>query len=194
MDRRFLLASAATLLATPALAQSSSQRARTAQEQNGTAASNTPGANARTEAVPAAQFVRMAAMSDLFEIQSSRLAEQQAQSQAVKRFAQHMLRDHQKTTQELTSLVSRSSQQPSGFELPANLDSAHQQMMTQLQNARGQAFDQLFKQQQVSAHQEAVDLFRNYSQQGDNADLKRWAGAQLPTLQEHLRDAQAMRV
>jgi putative membrane protein len=37
-----------------------------------------------------------------------------------------------------------------------------------------------------------VDLFRNYAAAGDNAQLKQWAAATLPTLQEHLRLAQQL--
>jgi putative membrane protein len=42
------------------------------------------------------------------------------------------------------------------------------------------------------AHQQAVDMFRNYSRSGDNDRLKQWAERTLPALQEHLRLAQEM--
>jgi putative membrane protein len=43
---------------------------------------------------------------------------------------------------------------------------------------------------QVSAHKDAVSLFERYSKDGDNADLKAFAGKYLPHLQEHLKMAQ----
>ena len=41
-------------------------------------------------------------------------------------------------------------------------------------------------------HQAAVDLFRAYAQSGDNAELKQWASRTLPSLEEHLREAQQL--
>ncbi len=38
-----------------------------------------------------------------------------------------------------------------------------------------------------------MDPFRNYSKAGDNEALKRWAAARLPALQDHLREAQALK-
>jgi putative membrane protein len=45
----------------------------------------------------------------------------------------------------------------------------------------------------MQAHLLAVDLFRNYSQAGDDPQLKQWASATLPTLQRHLQKVQALR-
>jgi putative membrane protein len=39
---------------------------------------------------------------------------------------------------------------------------------------------------QVSAHKDAVSLFERYSNGGDNAELKAWAGKTLPALRHHL--------
>ena len=43
---------------------------------------------------------------------------------------------------------------------------------------------------QVSAHKDAVSLFERYGKDGDNPDLKSFAGKTLPKLQEHLKMAQ----
>lgn len=72
------------------------------------------------------------------------------------------------------------------------LDAEHQQLMQRLQQARGAEFDRLYMQQQVQAHQRAVDMFTAYSQQGDNAELKQWAAKTLPALQQHLQRAQQL--
>jgi putative membrane protein len=44
----------------------------------------------------------------------------------------------------------------------------------------------------VTAHQQAVDMFRNYSQSGDTPQLKQWAAKTLPDLQQHLQMAQSL--
>jgi putative membrane protein len=202
--RKFtLLAAAALLAAGPAFAQTQQQRAQTAQGQTGTQGTTTaPGATtapsagmsstgSRAEALTAAEFARMVAMSDMYELESSRLAEQRSQNAQVKQFAQHMVRDHTKTTTELKGMLPQ-LQGVSAAQLPTSLDQQHQALVQQLQGAQGAQFDRVFMQQQVQAHQMAVDMFSNYARSGDNAQLKQWASQTLPTLQEHLREAQQL--
>ncbi len=76
--------------------------------------------------------------------------------------------------------------------MPATLDQQHQALLRRLQGAQGAEFDRLFAQQQLQSHQAAVDLFRAYAQSGDDARLKQWASQTLPSLEEHLREAQQL--
>jgi putative membrane protein len=201
MRKPVLLAAAALLFgAAPVLAQTQQQRALSTEAQTGAPPPTDPAASAaaglsatanRGDALTVAGFVRAAAMSDLYEMEASRLAEQRSQDEQVKKFAQHMLRDHGKTTDELKGMLPRlpgvSAQQ-----VPTGLDQQHQALVQQLQGAQGAEFDRVFFQQQVRSHQAAVDLFRGYAQSGDNAELKQWASRTLPSLEEHLRDAQRL--
>ena len=167
-----LLAAALLAAAPAALAQTQQQRALGTQSQTGggpSAADPTaPAAGMsatgnRAEALTAAQFARMAAMSDLYEMESSRLAEQRSQNEQVKRFAQHMLRDHGKTTGELKGMLPQ-IQGVSAQQMPTSLDQQHQALVQQLQGAQGAQFDRIFVQQQLQSHQMALDLFRAYAQ------------------------------
>ena len=203
MLKRALLAAAAVAAFSTvpvAFAQTGQQRAQTAQGQTGTqgttTAPATPGAGlsatgSRAEALTAAEFARMAAMSDMFEMESSRLVEQRSQNAQVKQFAQMMIRDHQKTTTELKGMLPQ-LQGVSAAQMPTSLDQQHQALLQQLQGAQGAQFDRVYVQQQVQAHQQAVDLFGNYARAGDNAQLKQWASQTLPALQQHLQQAQQL--
>ncbi len=195
-----LLAAAAALLATgPALAQTQQQRALGTQSQTGSPPPADPAAPAaglgstatRGDALAAPAFVRAAAASDLYEMEASRLAEQRAQNPEVKRYAERMLRDHGKTTGELKAMVPQ-LQGVSAQQISTRLDQQHQALLQQLQGAQGAEFDRAFAQQQVQSHQAAVDLFRAYAQGGDDEQLKRWASQTLPSLEEHLREAQQL--
>ena len=197
-----LLAAAAALLAAAwpaALAQTQQQRALGTQSQTGSPPPADPAAPAaglgstanRGDALTAAAFVRVAATSDLYETEASRLAEQRAQSAEVKRFAERMLRDHGKTTGELKGMLGQ-LQGVSAQQMPTRLDQQHETLMQQLQGAQGAEFDRAFARQQVQSHQAAVDLFRAYAQSGDDARLKQWASQTLPSLEEHLREAQQL--
>jgi putative membrane protein len=180
----------------PALAQNQIQRTEAAQGQTGTGPGITHNpvtpvqgsrrAASGAETLTTSGFVHMASVSDQYEIQAAQLAMQRSQNQEVKNFAQRMATDHETTTRQLQGLV----QNISSVQVTTALDAKHTEMLTQLRNARGSDFDRLYMTQQIQAHQNAVDLFHNYSQAGDNAQLKQWASATLPKLQEHLQMAQ----
>jgi putative membrane protein len=75
-----------------------------------------------------ADFVKEAAISDMFEIQSSQLAAQRA-NEPTKVFASQMITDHQKTPNELKSMVQSGKAEAS---VPLDLDSSHQKMLDKL--------------------------------------------------------------
>jgi putative membrane protein len=133
-------------------------------------------------------FVREAAMSDMFEIQSSQLAEQKSNDAATKTFAQKMVADHTKTTTEMKSMMS--SGKLKGVEAPTAMASSQQSMLDKLKGLNGNDFTKQYHDDQVSAHKDAVSLFERYGKGGDNPELKDWANKTLPTLQDHLKMAQ----
>src|SRR5215218_3615413 len=170
--RRTILAIACILLATPGLAQSVGEK---------TGANSVLGVSPLT-----VDFVKQVAISDIFEIESNKVAEEKGNA-AEKTFASQMVTDHTKTSTELKGLVSSGKVK---VELPTTLDSAHQSKLDKLKNASGRDFSSNFNSMQVDAHKDAVSLFERYANGGDNADLKQWAGKTLPALKHHLEMAQ----
>jgi predicted outer membrane protein/sporulation protein YlmC with PRC-barrel domain len=136
--------------------------------------------------VTAADFVNRAAISNMFEIQSSQLAQQKTQNDRVRQFAQRMVQDHTAATDKLKS----TAQGVQGVTVPTSLDQPHQQMIQSLQNASGVGFDRAYVQMQVTAHRDAVSLFDQYAQNGDNSQLKQFAQQTVPTLREHLQSVE----
>ena len=171
-----LLASAALLTlatAAPSVAQSIPEKT---------------GVNQALAVAPKTQdFVTIAAQSDMLEIESSKLALQKSDSAKTKTFAQKMIDDHTKTSTELKGLVSSGKVQVNA---PAALDKAHQAKLDKLAKLDGKDFTKQYDAMQVSAHKDAVSLFDRYAKDGDNPDLKSFAGKTLPHLQEHLTMAQ----
>jgi putative membrane protein len=148
------------------------------------------GLNAMAGVAPStADFVKQVATSDMFEIESSKLALQKAKPQS-KTFAQHMVGDHTKTSDELKALVKSGDVKA---ELPAALDSSHQSKLDKLKGLNGDEFTKSYNDMQVSAHKDAVSLFERYAKGGDNAKLKAWAAKTLPNLQAHLKMAQELK-
>jgi putative membrane protein len=165
---------AAFMFAGPALAQSTSEKT---------------GVNSLMGIAPKTQdFVQEAATSDLFEIESSKLALQRADD-PTKAFAQQMINDHQKTSTELKGLVDGGKVQAT---LPTAMTSNQQDMLKKLQSLQGKDFTKQYHSDQQSAHEDAVDLFKRYGDEGENADLKAWAAKTRPALEHHLQMAKEL--
>lgn len=171
--RRIMIATVCLLVAAPALAQSVGEK---------TGVNSVLGVSPST-----ADFVKQVAISDMFELESNKLAQQKGNA-AEKTFASQMVTDHTKTSTELKGMVSGGKVQA---ELPTALDSSHQSKLDKLKAAANEKdFSSEFDAMQVSAHKDAVDLFERYAKGGDNTVLKEWAGKTLPALQHHLKMAQ----
>ena len=166
--KRTIIAIACMLLAGPALAQSLGEKT---------------GVNSALGVAPSTpDFVKQVAISDMFEIESSKLAEQKGNAQE-KSFAQQMVTDHTKTSTELKGLVSGGKVEAT---LPTALDSPHQSKLDKLKSTSGKDFSSDYNSYQVSAHEDAVSLLERYAKGGENAALKDWAGKTLPALKHHL--------
>ena len=158
---------ALVLLATPAIAQSVGEK---------TGINSTLGISPATE-----DFVKQAAISDMFEIQSSQLAQERGNA-AEKSFAATMIKDHEKTTSDLKSMVSGGELKAT---LPTELDSTHQNKIDKLKSLRRADFSSRYNIEQVSGHKDAISLFERYAKGGDHPKLKEWAEKMLPTLRHH---------
>jgi putative membrane protein len=134
-------------------------------------------------------YLTAAGQSDQFEIQEGHLAQSQGGSKAVRDFGRRMVKDHTTSTRMLMNAAKRSGLPPPP---PPPLRPDQQQMMSQLQAASGPAFDQLYVQQQLGAHQEALQLHQSYAQSGSDPQLKQAAGQIVPVVQQHLSMLQHM--
>lgn len=127
-------------------------------------------------------FPMMAASSEMFEKVSSELVQTRGSNQEVKNYAQHMITEHAKTTQELQSLVARKN-----ITMPTSLAPAHQRMLNHLNDSKDtRKFDERYMEAQVMAHQQAVALYEDASKNEADADLRAFAAKTLPALRMHL--------
>jgi putative membrane protein len=98
-----------------------------------------------------ADFVKEAAISDVVEIESSKIAQQKGNA-AEKKFAAQMITDHTKTSSELKGLISSGDVKA---EIPAALDSSSQSKIDKLRDAK-EDFAGQYDPMQVSAHGRAA--------------------------------------
>jgi len=145
------------------------------------------GVNSTLGIAPSTQdFVTKAAISDMAEIESSKLALAKTEGK-TKTFAEKMVKDHTETSTELKGLVTGGKVKAN---LPGTMDAAHQAKIDKLKGLSGASFTKEYEDMQVAAHKDAVSLFERYSKSGENADLKAFAAKTLPHLQMHLKMAE----
>jgi putative membrane protein len=132
-------------------------------------------------------YVEMAAASDLFEIQSGRMAAERGQSAAVRQFGSMLVQHHTQTTAQLTAAATAAGTMPTPDLMPMQA-----QMMAELRAASNANFDRVFVRQQVQAHEMALALHSNYASSGDTPALRAVASAAVPVVRGHLEQARGM--
>lgn len=172
--KTIILTAALVMTATAAFAQSATEA---------TGVNSALGVAPKTE-----DFVLEASASDKFEIASSKFALQKGDD-AVKTFAQQMITDHEKTSAELKALID--SGKVKGAPVPAITDD-DKKRVDNLGKLEAADFNKEYVDEQVEAHEDAVDLFKRYSEEGENPELKAWAAKTLPALQHHYMMAQEL--
>lgn len=137
-------------------------------------------------AVSPRAFVENASEKGMAEIENGRLAVQKSQSADVKKFAQMMIDDHQATNDELLQLASQLKLPPS--DEAAMMDRVKKMIL----EYRESSFDKAYANNQVSAHEETVKLFREQAEDADVPPLQDFAKKHLPRLEAHLEEAKKL--
>jgi putative membrane protein len=153
--------------------------------QPGTGTRNTPKANiARGDR----RFVEEAAGSGMFEVQVAQLAASKATDAQVKSFASMLVDHHSAANNELTQLANMK-----GIELPPAPPRGLRKDIEKLGKKNGADFDKDFvRQVGIKAHEKDIKLFEKASKDLKDPQLKAFADKTLPTLREHLAQAQKL--
>ncbi|MFN3353695.1 MAG: DUF4142 domain-containing protein [Brevundimonas sp.] len=134
-------------------------------------------------------YVANAAMADMYEIQAAEIALERTQNAQIRELAQMIVTDHTQASQRMQQLAPQAAE---GVQIPTELDQRRQGLIDNLRSASAQAFDGVYIDQQVAAHQEAVTLHEGFSDNTDAPQLAEHARTVLPKIQAHLQQAQAL--
>lgn len=164
--------------------------AATPAEQAAVPAAN-PAATIITPADEAAapDFVAKAGASDMFEVEAAKVAEKRSTNPEVKKFAAEMITAHTKSTAALKKAIADSGQ--TALAPPAALPADLQGKLDDLTKADN--FDVAYLDNQVDAHQSALNLMQRYAQDGDVPAIKAFAAATAPVVQQHYDHAKTLR-
>ncbi len=134
------------------------------------------------------RFMMRAAMSDMNEIAAGRMALERAASDEVKRFAQQMIDDHTRMSDELKTLAAAK-----GMTLPTEMSAKMQRDMAKLQALSGAEFDRMYiRMAGDKAHRDTLKEFQREIARGSDAETVAQAQKGEPIVRMHLEMAQTM--
>ena len=178
---RLLLVPGAFLCATAVWAQSPTNGAGSSQPKS---VSNAQQHEATSATAPASDtspetFIKKASQDGMTEVKLASIAQQNTQSEDVRKFAEQMQADHGKANSELQSIATSKH-----VTVPESLDAEHQAMVRELSGKKGADFDAAYASHMVTAHKKAVALFKSAAHSQDR-DISGFAAKTLPTLEHH---------
>ncbi|RXZ66308.1 DUF4142 domain-containing protein [Pelagerythrobacter rhizovicinus] len=138
------------------------------------------------------EFVKSAAIGDLYEIAAARLALRRSRTDEVRAAATKMIADHTTSTHHLRSALRMNSTR--GLPAPPlEMDERRKTMIDHLKAAPDDKFDKTYVDQQVLAHKETVDLMTGFREHGDSPQLRSLAAGTAPVVQRHLAHMERLR-
>ena len=186
-----LVAAMTGLLSLAAAAQTSNTQQTTPHHRdNSTATTSSSSAKTSTQSSTAPnvidqKFVKSAASGNMAEIDLAKMADQKATSPEVKKFAERMEKDHTKANEQLQQIAAKA-----GMTLPEKAGVMDRKTETRLSKLSGDKFDQEYMSTMVKDHKKDVSAFQREARIGQNPQIKNFATKTLPTLQEHLKQAE----
>jgi putative membrane protein len=133
------------------------------------------------------KFLVKAAEGGMAEVELGQLASQRASDPQVKQFAQRMVTDHTKANDQLKQIASSKNVQ-----LPTDLPASAKRERDKLSKLSGAQFDREYMSHMTSDHKKDTSEFRYAAKSAKDSDVKQFASATLPTLEEHLQMAQSI--
>jgi putative membrane protein len=145
-------------------------------------------AQSPAETMNPAAFVKKAALVNLIELETGKIAEERAASAEVKTFAHRMVTDHTEMQAELIKAAKLTT-----AALPTETEPAHAARKQQLLAKSGVAFDRAYLDHMTAGHEEAAAFLTQAAAHLVDPALKEWATKAVPLVQEHLGEARRLK-
>lgn len=156
-------------------------------EKTDPATPNQPADRSSKGAASDQSFLKEAAAGGLAEVELGQLAAEKASNPEVKKFAERMVADHGKANDQLKEIAARK-----GIDLPTEPSAEHKATKERLSNLSGDEFDKAYMADMLSDHKKDVAAFRKESTEGKDPAVKEFATKTLPTLEDHLKEAESI--
>ena len=139
-------------------------------------------AMAQLAPMPAADYVKTAGASDLFERESAQVVLQTTTDPKIKSFATMMIKDHGKSTAEVKAAAKKAKV----VAPPPMLMPAQAELLSQLKSETGTARDATYVAQQKTSHGQALAVQQAYAEAGTAVPLRMAAQKIVPVVKQHI--------
>jgi len=133
------------------------------------------------------QFVEKAAGAGLAEVAAGNLAQHSATGLAVREFGRWMVTDHTEMGEMLAHRAEHA-----GISMPSQISQKDRAALDKLQLFHDAEFDGHYLADQLDAHKQAMELFKQEAQSGENPWLRSFAQHMQPMLTQHLAEVQEL--
>jgi len=133
-------------------------------------------------------YVSVAGAVEGFHARAGEIALAKARRPEVRQFAQTMVDAHRES---LERLIAAARERGIDASEPGLLPFQWSRLR-RLERASARRFDRVFVAQQIEAHEIAVELHRNFAENGDDTTLQSFAEAEAPVEQQHLDQARGL--
>ena len=134
-------------------------------------------------------YLSLAGALDAYTIRSSELALENARRPEVRALAQKLITEHRQASERLKETAGDSGR---AFLDPPAMLPFQWEWLRDLEDASSRRFDREYLEQQVEAHEVAVEMHRNFAANGSDAQLKAYAEAVVPTASGHLQEVRQL--
>jgi putative membrane protein len=131
-------------------------------------------------------FLTTAANADMTEANEGQIAENKSARDDVKDLGKTMAQDHTENYARLTALAAQD-----GVPIPNGIDTGKDRTIQQLVRLKGASFDRTFTADEITAHRQAITIFKREAEHGQDPEVKAFATKTIPVLEKHLQMAEA---
>lgn len=133
------------------------------------------------------KFLQTVATDGAEEVALGRLAMENGSTDAVKRYGQRIVEDHEKANRQLQDIASRK-----GVTLPAEPTTEEKKTIEKLRASSGQEFDNEFVNIMAEKHKKDLEALKQASASANDPGLKNYAASNEPVIKEHLKTLESI--
>lgn len=135
-----------------------------------------------------ATFLSEVLRDGLMQMEMGGLARKNTANQEVAKFAESMIVDYMKASQELVRLAEGKT-----TDIPKQIDSERQDKADEIAWLSGEAFDRKYIDAVIQELHEVIGIYRTEAEKGGVSPFKSFAAGRASALEDHLREAMQLR-
>jgi len=139
------------------------------------------------------EIASVAVVANQIDVANGKLALQKSKNEAVRKFAQNMVTDHNATIEAATKLVTKLKVTPKNNAMSRSLQQDATKTTKSLKAKSGKAFDKAYVDNEVAYHRSVIQVVETVLiPQAKNEELKSLLQSAVPVFKAHLQHAEML--